>query len=110
MWRRLGYDDPNRRQNPCTREVSTSHQHRRQTSSEGISSTRNLSQTLRIGLVLNRANGRLGRVVGPGRPVKPDKTKDHRIKQLEAKLNHKNEVIAELVEEHVKLKKANGKS
>jgi len=42
--------------------------------------------------------------VGPGRPVKPDKTKDHRIKELEAKLNHKNEVIAELVEEHVKLK------
>jgi transposase len=46
--------------------------------------------------------------VGPGRPIKPDKTKDHRIKQLEAKLIHKNEVIAELMEEHVKLKKANG--
>ena len=57
---RLGYDDLNRRQNPCTREVSTSHQHRRQTSSEGISSTRNLSQTLRIGLVLNEPSPQLG--------------------------------------------------
>ena len=92
---------PNRRQNPCTREVSTSHQHRRQTSSEGISSTRNLSQTLRIGLVLNRA--KLGLAVRSS-PITP------RIKQLEAKLNHKNEVITKLVEEHVKLKKANGKS
>ena len=46
--------------------------------------------------------------VGPGRPVNPDKTKDHRIKQLEAKVMQKNEVIAELMEEHVKLKKVNG--
>jgi len=46
--------------------------------------------------------------LAPGRPVTLDKTKQHRIKQLEAKLIHKNEVIAELMEEHVKLKKASG--
>jgi transposase-like protein len=45
---------------------------------------------------------------GLGRPVKPDKAKDRKIEQLEAKLVHKNEVIAELMEEHVKLKKTNG--
>jgi transposase-like protein len=45
---------------------------------------------------------------GRGRPIKPDKTKDRRIEQLEAKIIHKNEVIAELMEEHVKLKKTNG--
>ena len=45
---------------------------------------------------------------GPGRPIKPDKTKDRKIEQLEAKIIHKNEVIAELMEEHVKLKKTSG--
>jgi hypothetical protein len=34
--------------------------------------------------------------------------KDQRIKNLEEKLIHKNEVIAELMEENVKAKKANG--
>lgn len=34
--------------------------------------------------------------------------KDQRIKKLEEKLVHKNEVIAELMEENVKAKKANG--
>ncbi len=34
--------------------------------------------------------------------------KDQRIKKLEEKLVHKNEVIAELMEENVKAKKTNG--
>jgi transposase len=46
--------------------------------------------------------------VGPGRPVNLDNAKDRKIGQLEAKLAHKNEVIAELMEEHVKLKKGLG--
>jgi transposase len=41
---------------------------------------------------------------GLGRPVNFDNVKDRKIGQLEAKLAHKNEVIAELIEEHVKLK------
>ena len=35
-------------------------------------------------------------------------TKDHRIEHLEARLVQKNEVIAELMEENVRAKKANG--
>ena len=34
--------------------------------------------------------------------------KDHKIEQLEAKLQRKNEVLAELMEEHVQLKKELG--
>jgi transposase len=34
--------------------------------------------------------------------------RDRRIQQLEERLEKKNEVIAELLEEHVQLKKANG--
>jgi transposase-like protein len=37
-----------------------------------------------------------------------DGVKERRIAQLEAKLANKNEVIAELMEENVKAKKANG--
>jgi hypothetical protein len=35
-------------------------------------------------------------------------TKDHKIEQLESKLQRKNEVLAELMEEHVQLKKELG--
>ena len=38
----------------------------------------------------------------------PSEAKDRKIEQLEAKLAEKNEVIAELMEENVKAKKANG--
>jgi transposase-like protein len=37
-----------------------------------------------------------------------DGAKDQRIEQLQAKLSQKNEVIAELMEENVRAKKANG--
>lgn len=37
-----------------------------------------------------------------------DETQQKKIEQLEARLQQKNEVIAELLEEHVQLKKANG--
>lgn len=37
-----------------------------------------------------------------------ERAKDQRIEQLEAKLVNKNEVIAELLEENVKAKKASG--
>ena len=40
--------------------------------------------------------------------AKVNELKDQRIKKLEEKLIHKNEVIAELMEENVKAKKANG--
>jgi len=40
--------------------------------------------------------------------AKINELKDQRIKKLEEKLIHKNEVIAELMEENVKAKKANG--
>ena len=40
--------------------------------------------------------------------AKINQLKDQRIKKLEEKLIHKNEVIAELMEENVKAKKANG--
>jgi transposase-like protein len=44
----------------------------------------------------------------PGRPPRAEIVKDRKIEHLQAKLAQKNEVIAELMEEHVKLKKANG--
>ena len=40
--------------------------------------------------------------------AKINELKEQRIKKLEEKLIHKNEVIAELMEENVKAKKANG--
>ncbi len=43
-----------------------------------------------------------------GRQPAADAAKDRRIAQLEAKLVQKNEVIAELMEENVREKKANG--
>jgi transposase len=43
-----------------------------------------------------------------GRPLRAEQLKDRRIEQLESKLVQKNEVIAELMQEHVKLKKEIG--
>jgi len=45
---------------------------------------------------------------GPGRPPRVEQAKDRKIEQLQAKLVQKNEVIAELMEDHVKLKKELG--
>jgi transposase len=45
---------------------------------------------------------------GKRRRVVEDNSDKRRIAQLEAKLANKNEVIAELMEENVKAKKANG--
>ena len=45
---------------------------------------------------------------GPGRPLRLEQVKDRKIEHLQAKLVQKNEVIAELMEEHVKLKKERG--
>jgi transposase-like protein len=45
---------------------------------------------------------------GPGRPPRIEQVKDRKIEHLRAKLVQKNEVIAELMEEHVKLKKESG--
>jgi transposase len=45
---------------------------------------------------------------GPGRPPRLEQAKDRKIEQLQAKLVQKNEVIAELMEDHVKLKKELG--
>jgi transposase len=45
---------------------------------------------------------------GPGRPLRIEQLKDRKIEHLQAKLVDKNEVIAELMEEHVKLKKELG--
>ena len=42
------------------------------------------------------------------RLAKQEQRRQHQIKKLEAKLDLKNEVIAELMEENVKAKKANG--
>ena len=39
-----------------------------------------------------------------------ERKQEAKIKQLEAKLNQKNEVVSELMEEHVKLKKSLGVS
>jgi transposase-like protein len=44
----------------------------------------------------------------PGRPPRLEQLKDQKIEHLQAKLVQKNEVIAELMEEHVKLKKELG--
>jgi transposase len=43
-----------------------------------------------------------------GRPTRIEQLKDRKIEHLQAKLAQKNEVIAELVEDHVKLKKELG--
>ena len=61
-----------------------------------------------VGRVLEQA--KIAFQVGPRRPVNLDNVKDRKIGQLEGKLAHKNEVIAELMEEHVKLKKGLGNS
>ena len=45
---------------------------------------------------------------GPGRPPRVEQIKDRKIEQLQAKLVQKNEVIVELMEDHVKLKKELG--
>ena len=45
---------------------------------------------------------------GPGRPPRFEQAKDRKIEHLQAKLVQKNEVIAELMEDHVKLKKELG--
>jgi transposase len=45
---------------------------------------------------------------GPGRPPRVEQVKDRTIEHLQAKLVQKNEVIAELMEDHVKLKKELG--
>jgi transposase len=55
--------------------------------------------------VLDQAEKALERTGGPRRA---DKAKDHKITQLEEKLNTKNEVISELMEANVREKKANG--
>jgi len=44
----------------------------------------------------------------PGRKLKPDDAKDRKIQALEAKIQLKNEVVAELLQEHVQLKKELG--
>jgi transposase len=43
-----------------------------------------------------------------GRPPRVEQLKDRKIEHLRAKLTQKNEVIAELMEDHVKLKKELG--
>jgi transposase len=43
-----------------------------------------------------------------GRPPRVEQLKDRKIEHLQAKLTQKNEVIAELMEDHVKLKKELG--
>ncbi len=44
----------------------------------------------------------------PGQRAKQEDGKDRRIKALEAKIQKKNEVVAEILEEHVQLKKELG--
>ncbi len=44
----------------------------------------------------------------PGRNSKQDEAKNRKIEALEAKIQQKNEVVAELLEEHVQLKKELG--
>ncbi len=55
--------------------------------------------------VLDQAEKAFERSDGPRRQ---EQSRDARIAQLEEKLTTKNEVISELMEEHVKAKKANG--
>lgn len=45
---------------------------------------------------------------GGGRPARVEQAKDRQIEQLQTKLATKNEVIAELMEENVRAKKAIG--
>jgi transposase-like protein len=45
---------------------------------------------------------------GRGRPTNHETAKDKKIEALEAKLSQRNEVISELMMEHVQLKKALG--
>ena len=56
--------------------------------------------------VLDQAEKAFQRSKGGNRRV--DDAKDRKISHLEGKLANKNEVIAELMEENVKAKKANG--
>lgn len=58
-----------------------------------------------VNQVLAQAEAAFQRTAGAGRG---ERRKDERITQLEAKLVQKNEVIAELMEENVRAKKANG--
>lgn len=44
----------------------------------------------------------------PGRKAKNDDAKDRKIQALESKIQLKNEVVAELLQEHVQLKKELG--
>lgn len=44
----------------------------------------------------------------PGRAPRQDQAKDRKIAALEAKVQQKNEVVAELLQEHVQLKKELG--
>jgi len=46
----------------------------------------------------------------PGRKAKQDGDKDREIESLRTKIQTKNEVVAELLEEHVQLKKELGES
>lgn len=55
--------------------------------------------------VLDQAENAFNRI---GRPFKGEQVKSRQIQRLEAKLAQKNEVIAELLEENVRAKKANG--
>ena len=58
--------------------------------------------------VLDQAERALERPAG--RPPRIEQVKDRKIEHLQAKLVQKNEVIAELMEDHVKLKKELGGS
>lgn len=58
-----------------------------------------------VNLVLEQAGRAFERTNGSPRA---DQAKDRRIEQLEAKVQLKNEVIAELMQEHVTLKKELG--
>ena len=58
-----------------------------------------------VNQVLAQAEAAFQRAAGAGRG---ERRKDERIAQLEAKLVQENEVIAELMEENVRAKKANG--
>jgi len=55
--------------------------------------------------VLDQAEKAFGRL---GSPRGKEKAKEAKVAQLEEKITTKNEVIAELMEENVKAKKANG--
>jgi transposase-like protein len=59
-----------------------------------------------VKLVLDQAENAFQN--GPGRPPRVEQVKDRKIEHLRAKLVQKNEVIAELMEDHVKLKKELG--